>query len=132
MNSAGPRSRELGSEGRNAGQELRLRRPAEPIVGKAEQTERMLDVRGAAHAEHDEARAPAKRLRDASAGQRLAKRPRHRDVRLAVEVQMTELLLADIEVGAVDLALVAEEPVRARVDRGPARERLRHGLRVGG
>ena len=44
---------------------------------------------------------------------------RHGDVRFGVEMQMPELPLADVEVGAVDDRFVAELPMRARLDGCP-------------
>jgi len=62
--------------------------------------------------------------------QRCAQRLAHGDVRLAAEVDVTDLVFADVKVGPVDLALVAEQPVRARVYVGPTGERFRDRLRV--
>src|SRR4051812_48116656 len=66
-----------------------------------------------------EARAPAKWPSKLGFNQRVAQRARHGDVRFGKEVQMPELLLAHVKVSAVDDLLVAELPVRARVDAVP-------------
>ncbi len=50
-------------------------------------------------------------------------------MRLALQVNVPQLSFADVEVGAVDRALVTQPPVRACVNLGPARQGLRHGLR---
>jgi hypothetical protein len=68
---------------------------------------------------YDEAVAPSKRARELAGDHRIAKRPRHRDVRLGVEMQVSELTLTDVKVRSIDDRLVSELPVRARVDGGP-------------
>ena len=50
-------------------------------------------------------------------------------MRFGVEMQVTELVFVEIEVGAVHDALVAELPVRACVHAAPASHRLGHALR---
>ena len=44
-------------------------------------------------------------------------------------MNVPELLVAEIEVGAVDGGLVAEEPVGARVNALPGRDDVRYALR---
>src|SRR5262249_32438678 len=71
---------------------------------------------------------PAQRLGETSFDQPLAQPHRETEMQLAVEMDMSQLPVADIEIGTVDLAAVVEVPMRRGDDAGPGLDFARHAL----
>jgi hypothetical protein len=94
------------------------------IIAELEKPQCVCHVGLRSDLEHDRFRAPRESASEAGLDQGLRDGPRVHDVRLGVEVDVPELFFAEVEVGAVDLSFIAQQPVRPRVNARPLRERL--------
>lgn len=104
-------------------------RASPSIVGELEQGEGCLDIALGSDREHHERVTIPERLcapcRDECRAELLA----DGNMRLTAQVDVADLVLLNVEVGAIDLLLITQQPMGSSVHVGPGGKRLRNGLR---
>jgi hypothetical protein len=84
------------------------RLPAASVVAQLKEPERVLDIRGPIDCEDDNASAPFEPMSKARLDQQVDDDSRQDDVSFRIKMNVPDLLFPEVEVGAVDLAVVSK------------------------
>src|SRR4051812_39617333 len=89
------------------------------VIAEPKQPQSVVDVRLLLNGILHPGAAPLERLRQAMLDEHRPERPAGGEVDLTIEMDVAELPLSDIEVSAIHLRPIVEEPVRRGDDAGP-------------